>query len=168
MMQLLKEGAERLGLRLTDGQLQRFAVYCRGLATWNQVMNLTAITDCAEVQVKHFLDSLTVALVLEPGRTYKLVIRAPEQASGLPLKIWFPSMKLTLLEATGKKTRFLSALVEKLALEGVAILNARAEEAAHETQYREAFDVVVARGLAPMPVLAELTLPLCRVGASSR
>ncbi len=163
-MEILRDGAAKLGIHLSAGQLEKFAAYRHELTEWNRRMNLTAITDCREVHVKHFLDSLTVTLALENGACSLADVGTGAGFPGIPLKIWSPDMRLTLFEATGKKAQFLAAVVRRLGLEGVTIVNTRAEDAAHEAQYRESFDVVVARGLAPMPVLAELTLPLCRLG----
>jgi 16S rRNA (guanine527-N7)-methyltransferase len=164
----LKSGAARLGIELDASQLQQFETYYRELAAWNERVNLTAVTDCAEVQLKHFLDSLTVAAALPPVNTVKplniIDVGTGAGLPGLPLKIAFPGINLTLLEATAKKIRFLRYLVETLGLQDVTILNGRAEEVAHQPQYREKFDVVLSRAVAPLPTLVELTLPLCAVG----
>lgn len=165
MMDILDQGARRLGIILTPAQLKQFEIYYQELVSWNRRFNLTAVTEYEPVQVKHFLDSLTLATFLDKSHPVKLIdVGTGAGFPGIPLKIWLHSIKLTLLEATGKKTRFLSAIVSTLLLEEVEIINARSEDIAHHEDRRESFDVVVSRGLAPMAILAELTLPLCRIG----
>lgn len=167
-MKILADGAERLGIRLTPDQLSCFEEYYRELTDWNQRMNLTAITDYHEVQVRHFLDSLTLALVIPPpqeGLPVRLIdVGTGAGLPGIPLKILYPSIKLTLLESVAKKTRFLRHLVDRLKLEDVEIIAGRAEDAAREPSLRERFDYAVARAVSPLCTLTELTLPFCRLG----
>ena len=166
-MELLVKGAAELGLCLTPGQVESFRVYHRELAVWNQRMNLTAIVDPEEAQVRHFVDSLTVARVLTgPVRDHgrMLDVGAGAGFPGLPLKLMFPGMHLSMLDSVGKKTSFLEHMVETLGLEDVDIYNGRAEDLALRPELRESFDVVVSRGVARMRVLMEYTLPYCRVG----
>ena len=166
-MDLLRHGATELGLDLTEPQLDQFERYYRELADWNQRMNLTSITGYEDVQVRHFLDSLTCFLTcsraLPPG--YRVIdLGAGAGFPGLPLKLVFPQLALTLVDSVGKKTGFLRHLVESLEITGVEILTGRAEELAHREDLRERFDLALARGLARMPVLLEYALPFCRTG----
>jgi len=169
-MEKLKAGAEKLGLKLNPGQLEQFYVYYKELVDWNQRVNLTRITGYEEVQVKHFLDSLTVSLVWPPTKdsTDFGVIDVGTGAGmpGIPLKILFPDIKLVLLEATSKKAAFLYHLSDKLGLDNVEIVVGRAEDVAHQLKYRENSEVVLARGVAPLVTLVELALPFCLVGGS--
>jgi 16S rRNA (guanine527-N7)-methyltransferase len=167
MMELLEEGARRWGLDLTSDMLAAFQTYYEELIVWNERANLTAITDYQEVQIKHFLDSLSCLLVLAGSpidRWRHLDIGAGAGFPGLPLKIARPQMELVLLEAKKKRVRFLQHLVEKLELPGVAIIKGRAEELGRQPGYREGCDLVLARAVATLPVLLEYALPLCRIG----
>lgn len=165
---LLRAGASRLGLRLDEAQLAAFRLYRRELLDWNQRFNLTAIKDPVAVERLLFLDSLTLLPVIpppEPSRSLVLLdVGSGAGVPGLPLKIARPDLRVTLLEATGKKARFLEHMTGLLELNDVRVVNARAEDAAHRPEHREAYDVVVARALAPLPVLVELCLPFARVG----
>jgi 16S rRNA (guanine527-N7)-methyltransferase len=166
MHQTLYNGAQQFGFTLTQNQLDAFTRYSQELVDWNQRVNLTSITDPADIVVKHFLDSLAVAAVLPRSAAGLTVIDVGAGAGfpGLPLKIALPGIRLTLLEATGKKAVFLQHVVNTLGLPNVAVVTARAEEAGRQPRLREQFDVVLARAVAVMPVLAELTLPLVKVG----
>jgi len=182
-MELLREGARVLGLHLTAEHVRAFQIYYRELRAWNRKFNLTAVTRYEEVQLKHFLDSLTCLLALPvPGseRDERLPNVVPLSSKeipllcidvgtgagfpGLPLKILRPALHMTLLESSRKKITFLEHLVECLELEGVELLWARAEQVGQDAHYRERYDVVLARAVADLTVLVEYCLPLCRKG----
>jgi 16S rRNA (guanine527-N7)-methyltransferase len=166
-MERLVEGARHLlKLALTPPQQRAFQVYRDELIDWNSRFNLTAITDPAGVQVRHFLDSLSCLLALGRAERGASLIDVGSGAGfpGLPLKIVCPNLRVTLLEATGKKTDFLLHMVERLELTDVTVIHARAEELGHDAQHREVYDWVVARAVAAMPALTEYLLPLCRMG----
>jgi 16S rRNA (guanine527-N7)-methyltransferase len=170
MMEQLIAGAKRLGLELDPAQLEQFDTYYRELVDWNRRINLTAITTYEDVQTKHFLDSLTVTLAWQQPITntdFSLIdVGTGAGVPGLPLKILLPDIRLVLLDSTAKKAEFLHHVRRKLGLDSVEIAVGRAEEVAHQTQYRERFDMVVSRAVAPLPTLVELTLPFCAVGGS--
>jgi 16S rRNA (guanine527-N7)-methyltransferase len=169
-MEKLKAGVKELGLGLSPAQLEQFEVYYQELIDWNKRVNLTAVTDYEEVQLKHFLDSLTVTLGynLQMGQKDLRIIDVGTGAGlpGIPLKIVFPDIKLTLLEATAKKAGFLRHIIQKLGLDNVEVVVGRAEEIAHQPKYREKFDLVLSRAVAPLTALVELTLPLGAIGGS--
>jgi len=167
-MEKLISGAGRLGIKLSAGQVEQFAVYYRELTSWNRRINLTAITGYEEVQIKHFLDSLTVTLALKPdAKSFRLIdVGSGAGLPGIPLKIIMPDIRLTLLEATAKKAAFLDHISQKLGLEGVEVVVGRAEDIAHRKQYREQFDIVLSRAVASLASLVELTLPFCTIGGS--
>ena len=168
-MRKLIEGAGKLGIKLTTRQVKQFELYYQELIEWNKKINLTAITDYSSVQVKHFLDSLTITLALSEKEVaspdFKIVdIGTGAGFPGVPLRILFPQPRLVLLEPTTKKTAFLHHIIRKLDLQSVEVLNSRAEEAAHLPAYREQFDLVLSRAVALLPTLVELALPFCRIG----
>jgi 16S rRNA (guanine527-N7)-methyltransferase len=170
----LAEGARRLGVPLSDDQLGAFQAYYETLLAWNRRLNLTRITDYEEVQAKHFLDSFSCLPTIKRagatasgkrGASLEIIdVGSGAGFPGVPLKIAMPVLRLVLLEATGKKTEFLRSLIERLGLSDVTIINARAEEVGQDPGHREQYDLALARALAGMPALAELTLPLVRVG----
>ncbi len=163
-------GASRLGLSLTPEQVALFELHYRVLVEWNQQVNLTSVTDYDKAQTVHFLDSLTNLRALMdrlPSRGQGLTIidvGAGAGLPGIPVKLVLDRARLVLLDSVGKKTRFLTALVAKMGLKDIAIVTARAEDAARTPTLREKCDLVLARALAPLPVLAELTLPFAKIG----
>jgi 16S rRNA (guanine527-N7)-methyltransferase len=166
MNQILRDGAQQFNLSLTESQLNAFDRYSQELIAWNERVNLTSIVEPEEIVTKHFLDSLSVYQVLQtlPPTLSLIDVGSGAGFPGLPLKIALPRLRLTLLESTGKKTAFLQHIIQVLNLAGVAILTARAEEAGRRRDQRECYNVAVARAVAPLPVLAEYTLPLVKVG----
>jgi 16S rRNA (guanine527-N7)-methyltransferase len=159
---------ELLDLALTPSQLDSFRVYADELMIWNQRTNLTAIVEREAVAVRHFVDSLSCLLALRLPLAGARVIDVGTGAGfpGLPLKIVCPGMDLTLVEATGKKVDFLHHVVEVLGIEGVTVINERAETLGRMAEHREAYDWALARAVAGMSTLAEYLLPLCRVGGA--
>src|SRR5438876_7084700 len=174
---LLAEGASRLGFDLSERQLEQFKLYYGTLLGWNSRINLTAITDYEGVQVRHFLDSLTVGAALlrdltdegrpigEPPEGFALMdIGTGAGFPGVPLKILWPGLRLALADSIGKKTAFLKELVGVLEFDNVQVVTARAEELGRNKPHRERYGVVTARAVASLPVLCEYCLPLAEVG----
>ena len=169
MLETLLHGAKQLGLSLTPKQTQQFQLYYKELVEWNKRVNLTAITDYEEVQLKHFLDSLTLVPALEgkawaKGDFLLLDVGTGAGVPGIPLKILLPKVRLVLLDSVAKKTAFLQHVVNCLSLDHVEVLTGRAEDLAHQDSYRERFDLVVSRAVGKLSTIAELTLPFCREG----
>ena len=167
----LVQGACALGLELTEEHVALFARFRRELLDWNQRANLTAIADPALVLIRHFLDALTVVLAIpaqQRARPLRVVdVGAGAGLPGLALKIVLPQWQMTELDSVGKKTRFVAHVAGILGLQGVTVLTGRAEDVAREREHRERYDLCLARGVAPLRVLAEYTLPFCAVGGQA-
>lgn len=152
-------------ITLSAVQANQFEQYRLLLQAWNERINLTAITDPAAIQIRHFLDSLTCTLATGALNGLSVVdVGTGAGFPGLPLKILYPDMKLTLVESVAKKTQFLAAVVNELGLDDVTILSERAETIGRSEAHRGRYDWAVARAVAEMRVLAEYLLPLCRIG----
>jgi 16S rRNA (guanine527-N7)-methyltransferase len=157
----------QLGLRLSPSQQAILALYERELMDWNTRFNLTAIRDPEEVHIKHFLDSLTCLLAMRDTPLGRLIdIGTGAGFPGIPLKIMLPRVQLTLVESVGKKAEFCRHVVNILDLQGVEVIQQRAETIGQNPAHRERYDWAVARAVAILPVLAEYLLPLVRVGGS--
>jgi 16S rRNA (guanine527-N7)-methyltransferase len=161
---LLADTVHTWGLSLSAAQSDQFLVYVDELQHWNRRVNLTAITDPEQIVTRHFLDSLVCALHWGDEPRTLVDIGSGAGFPGLPLKILCPSLHLTLIESVRKKTEFLRHIVRLLNLEYVTILAERAEEVGRKPDMRASYDVVTARALAELRVLAEYALPLLRVG----
>lgn len=153
------------GIMLTDKQLEQFEKYFETLVEWNEKMNLTAITDKAEVYLKHFYDSLTASFYFDFTKPFHLCdVGAGAGFPSIPLKIAFPHIEVTIVDSLNKRISFLNHLAGVLKLENVHFIHDRAETFGVNVIHRESYDVVTARAVARMSVLSELCLPLVRVG----
>ena len=169
MDEQLGRDASVYGIALSDDQLRSFEQYASLLADWSQRMNLVSDASPDVVRRRHFLESIAFGAalrereVLRPGSKV-LDVGAGAGFPGAVLKIVWPEIELTLLEATAKKTAFLAALVDALVLADTRVVTGRAETLGHDPALRGSFDLVVARAVAPLPVLLELALPFARIG----
>ena len=163
----LERDSARMGISLDPAQLDKFRQYYRELARWNSRMNLTTVTGWENVQKTHFMDSLSLARALPSevltARSF-VDIATGAGFPGIPMKIAFPGISGMLVDATARKVEFLRNIVAHLELSNIEVRHARAETLAHCENAREGFDLVFARAVAAMPVLAELTLPFCKAG----
>ena len=167
---VLKQGLEELMLDCTDEQLEQLHTYYERMVEVNKVMNLTAITEYNEVCVKHWLDSLSLVKALLPGELNKplRIIEVGTGAGfpGIPLKIFFPQWKITLLDSLGKRVKFLEQVTTELGLTDVTCVHGRAEELGRQPEHREGYNLCVSRAVTKMASLTELCLPYVKVGGA--
>ena len=155
------------GLPLCPGPREQGLLlsYLELLAKWNRAYNLTAVRDARLIQQRHFVDSFTCSLVTGDLNGQVLIdVGSGAGFPGLPLKILFPDLKLSLLESIGKKAIFLQTVVDELELSDVRVISGRAEDLGHRTDHREVYDWAVARAVARLRILVEYMLPFVRIG----
>jgi 16S rRNA (guanine527-N7)-methyltransferase len=153
-----------IGITLTPKQLSSFDFFEKELISWNEKFNLTAIRDSEGIRVKHFLDSLTCITIMKDFNKQSLIdIGTGAGFPGIPLKIMYPDLKLTLVESVGKKASFCLHIVQELGLENVQVCTKRAEEIGRDPAHRGKYDWAVARAVAGLPILVEYLLPLLKL-----
>ena len=165
--QILAARAAEAGIPLTAEQIGQFSVYNEMLLDWNTRMNLTALTAPEDVAIKHIIDSLTAydAALFDGARTL-IDVGTGAGLPGIPLAVYAPHLTVTLLDSLNKRVRFLTEVTAAMGLQNVRCIHARAEEAARTAEHRAAYDIVVSRAVARLPVLLEYTLPFVRVGGT--
>ena len=165
--EILAARAAEVGIPLTAEQIGQFSVYNEMLLDWNTRMNLTALTAPEDVAVKHIIDSLTAydAALFDGARTL-IDVGTGAGLPGIPLAVYAPHLTVTLLDSLNKRVRFLTEVTAAMGLQNVRCIHARAEEAARTAEHRAAYDIVVSRAVARLPVLLEYTLPFVRVGGT--
>lgn len=163
-MQLQKD-LEEFQISLTDTQLSQFSAYYEMLVEWNEKMNLTAITERAEVEKKHFVDSLSLVKAYDLSGEHSLLdVGTGAGFPGIPLKIVFPKLQITLLDSLNKRIQFLNCVINELGLTKIETIHGRAEDFSKENLLREKFDLCVSRAVANMTTLSEYCIPYVKVG----
>jgi 16S rRNA (guanine527-N7)-methyltransferase len=162
---LARDAQTLFNLQLTGRQIAALSMYEKELLEWNQKFNLTAIRDVDSIRTKHFLDSFSAILAWKASPPRQLIdVGTGAGFPGIPLKILYPTLKLTLVESVGKKAMFCQHVVQVLGLEQVEVIQARAEDLGQNLQHRERYDWAVARAVANLNVLSEYLLPLIKIG----
>ena len=161
------KGLEELHIQLTEEQVQQFIKYYEMLVEKNKVMNLTAITEFVEVIEKHFLDSLSLIKVYDLKKDISVLDMGTGAGfPGIPLKIAFPELKVTLADSLNKRILFLQEVIDELHLEKIEAVHARAEELGKNKAYREMYDLVVSRAVANLSSLEEYCVPFVKIGGN--
>lgn len=154
-------------IHLSTRQITALSTYEKELLEWNQKFNLTAIRDTESIRTKHFLDAFSCVLAWKTAPPGQLIdVGTGAGFPGIPLKILYPNLKLTLVESVGKKAMFCQHIVRVLGLEQVDVIQARAEELGQNPQHREKYEWAVARAVANLNVLSEYLIPLVKVGGA--
>lgn len=166
-LEKFKNGLQQLHIVLSEKQMEQFLQYYEMLVEKNKVMNLTAITEFDEVVEKHFLDSVSLTKQLDLHQPLKVLdLGTGAGFPGIPLKIVFPELEITLMDSLNKRVLFLQDVISSLQLENIEAVHGRAEEAARNKKYRESFDLCVSRAVANISTLSEYCLPFVKIGGS--
>lgn len=160
-----RKDLEELHIVLDENQICQFMSYYELLIEWNQVMNLTAITDFDEVCKKHFIDSLCIVKAYDMKASMSVIdIGTGAGFPGIPLKIAFPHLKISLLDSLNKRVGFLQTVIKNLELSNIEVFHGRAEDYAREEKFREQYDLCVSRAVANLSILSEYCIPYVKTG----
>ncbi len=159
---VFKKYSKKLDIEINDNQIDKFYKYMEMLLEWNQKINLTAITDCEEIILKHFVDSLTIEKYIEKG-SYLVDVGTGAGFPGIPLKIVREDIRIVLLDSLNKRIQFLNEVINKLDLKNIEAVHSRVEEFGRNKKYREKFDVATSRAVANLSTLSEYMIPLVKV-----
>lgn len=163
-MELLKTSAEKMGIELSQNQLEKFDLYKKLLLEWNEKMNLTAITDYEGIAIKHFADSISVLPLIENKNASLIDVGTGAGFPGIPLKIANDGFKVTLLDSLNKRITFLEEVKKELGITNLECIHSRAEDGGRNADLREKFDYCVSRAVARLSVLSEYCMPFVAVG----
>lgn len=162
----LLEKSNNINIKLNEEQIDKFYKYMELLLEWNNRINLTAITDCKDIILKHFVDSMTISKYINKGESL-IDVGTGAGFPGIPLKIIREDINVTLLDSLNKRINFLNEVIESLELKDIDTVHSRVEEFAKNKKHRESFDVVTSRAVANLTTLSEYMLPLAKVGGTS-
>ena len=161
----IENNLQKIGMKLDDIKIRQFDEYYRMLVEWNKVMNLTGITEYEDVWEKHYIDSLSIVKIQNMDHFEKLIdVGTGAGFPGIPLKIAFPHLKVTLLDSLNKRIHFLNAVIDRVELKDIYTIHGRAEDYAKQETYREQYDLCVSRAVANLATLSEYCLPYVKIG----
>ncbi|PJJ30345.1 16S rRNA (guanine(527)-N(7))-methyltransferase RsmG [Lacrimispora celerecrescens] len=163
----LRKELNLLSIELKENQINQFYDYFQLLVEWNKFMNLTAITEMDEVITKHFVDSLSLIKAVEEIETkdYRIIdVGTGAGFPGIPLKIAFPELRITLMDSLNKRINFLNEGISRLGLEKIEAIHGRAEDLGRDPLHREQYDLCVSRAVANLSTLSEYCMPFAKVG----
>jgi 16S rRNA (guanine527-N7)-methyltransferase len=167
MEKLVRAAQEVFNVHITGRQVVALLTYEKELIEWNRKFNLTAIRDSESIRIKHFLDSFSCVLAWKANPPGNLLdVGTGAGFPGIPLRILYPNLRLTLVESVGKKAKFCQHLVSLLGLEHVTVIKARAEDVGQDPAHREQYDWAIARAVANLNILSEYLLPLVKLGGT--
>lgn len=167
MEKLVQDAQTLFNVHITPRQVMMFTTFEKELLEWNQKFNLTAIRDVESIRTKHFLDSISCVLAWKSTPPSHLIdVGTGAGFPGIPLKILYPNLRLTLAESVGKKVKFCEHIVQVLGLEQVEVIQARAEDLGQEAKHREKYDWAIARAVANLSVLSEYLIPLVKISGT--
>ncbi len=161
----LISGLESIELSLSDHQIEQFLSYYDLLIEWNEKINLTAITEFHDVVYKHFIDSLCIKSIIDMTSIESMIdVGTGAGFPGIPIKILYPDIKITLMDSLKKRLSFLDIVIANLSLSNIFTTHGRAEDLGHHKDYRENYDLCVSRAVANLSTLTELCIPFVRTG----
>ncbi|NMB26493.1 MAG: 16S rRNA (guanine(527)-N(7))-methyltransferase RsmG [Tissierellia bacterium] len=161
----LIDGAKTLGINLTKDKQDKFILYKKLLKEWNQKINITSITDDVEIDIKHFIDSITpLNTNLFEGKVKVIDIGTGGGFPGVPLKIIKEDLDMVLLDSLNKRIKFLNEVINTIELKGITTIHGRAEELGRDKKHREIYDIAISRAVASLNTLSEYSLPFIKVG----
>lgn len=164
---ILTDTLNEWNIDISDKQIEQFNRYYELLISWNEKINLTAITELNDVIIKHFLDSVSIVKINDLNSITSLIdIGTGAGFPGIPIKILFPNIKVVLLDSLNKRVDFLNLVINDLGLDNISAIHGRAEDFARMDEYREQFDLCVSRAVANISTLSELCIPFIKLNGS--
>jgi len=163
--QMLVSGCKNFDIHLTEEQVDKFFAYYELLIEWNGKMNLTTITELEDVIVKHFIDSLSICKYVDIEDEDTIIdVGTGAGFPGIPIKIVYPNVKITLVDSLNKRVKFLDEVIKQLKLKNIETIHARVEDLAHDIDHRQSYDYCMSRAVANLAALTEYCLPFIKVG----